>query len=175
MKNKIILLLTIFICFLLQCTVLQKIAIGGIAPNLLLILPVAFGLMRGKTTGLVTGFIIGLLADLMYADLPGIYALLYMWMGYLAGFTYQIFYDDNIRIPLLLVAGEDLLYNFCVYVIFFLLQGKLDFFFYLRRIIIPEMFYTLILTAIIYKLLYLINYRLMNQVQNERTSSWLLK
>ncbi len=175
MKNKIILLLTIFICFLLQCTVLKWISIGGISPNLLLILPVVMGLMRGKTTGLVTGFLIGLLADFLYADLPGINALLYMWMGYLAGFTYQIFYDDNIRIPLLLVTGEDLLYNFCMYVVYFLLQGKLDFLFYLRRIIIPELLYTLILTAVIYRVFYLINYRLMNQATNERTSTWLLK
>ena len=46
MKNKIILFITIIVCFLLQCTVMDRISIGSITPNLLLILCVSMGLMR---------------------------------------------------------------------------------------------------------------------------------
>ena len=41
MKNRIILFITIIVCFLLQCTVMDRISIGSITPNLLLILCVS--------------------------------------------------------------------------------------------------------------------------------------
>ena len=52
MKSKIVLFLTIITCFLLQSTVLHKISIGSITPNLLLILCVSMGLMRGRKSGM---------------------------------------------------------------------------------------------------------------------------
>ena len=57
----------IIICFLLQTTVLGIISIGSITPNLMLILCVSMGLMRGRKSGLWTGFFCGLLIDLFYA------------------------------------------------------------------------------------------------------------
>lgn len=48
MKSKIVLFFTIIVCFLMQSTVLHLISIGSITPNLLLILCVSMGLMRGR-------------------------------------------------------------------------------------------------------------------------------
>ena len=56
MKNKLILAALILLSFLLQCTVLQTFAIGSISANLLVILCVSMGLLRGKKTGMFTGF-----------------------------------------------------------------------------------------------------------------------
>lgn len=56
MKSKIVLFFTIIVCFLMQSTVLHLISIGSITPNLLLILCVSMGLMRGRKSGLWTGF-----------------------------------------------------------------------------------------------------------------------
>ena len=44
MKSKITLFFTILICFLLQSTVISRIAIGSITPNLILILCISMGL-----------------------------------------------------------------------------------------------------------------------------------
>lgn len=68
----------ILACFILQSTVFQAFAIGSIVPNLLLILTVSFGFMRGKKTGLWIGFFSGILMDtflwisagILWADLP---------------------------------------------------------------------------------------------------------
>ena len=68
MKSKIVLFFTIIVCFLLQSTLLQKISIGSITPNLLLVLCVSMGLMRGRKSGLWTGFFSGLLVDLFYGS-----------------------------------------------------------------------------------------------------------
>ena len=78
MKNRIILFITIIVCFLLQCTVMDRISIGSITPNLLLILCVSMGLMRGRKVGLWTGFFSGLFVDLFYGSLFGFYALIYI-------------------------------------------------------------------------------------------------
>ena len=68
MKNKIVLFITIIVCFLLQCTIMDYISIGSITPNLPLILCVAMGLMRGRKVGLWTGFFSGLFIDLFYGS-----------------------------------------------------------------------------------------------------------
>ena len=56
----------ILACFILQSTVFQAFAIGSIVPNLLLILTVSFGFMRGKKTGLWIGFFSGIFMDICW-------------------------------------------------------------------------------------------------------------
>lgn len=141
-ENRIILFITIIVCFLLQCTVMDRISIGSITPNLLLILCVSMGLMRGRKVGLWTGFFSGLFVDLFYGSLFGFYALIYMYIGFISGYAFRSFYDDDLKVPLFLVAGTDLLYNLAVYGLQFLLRGRLGFWTYIYRIIIPEIVYT---------------------------------
>ena len=59
MKGKIVYFLTIVICFLLQCTVMDLISIGSVTPNLMLVFCVSMGLMRGRKSGLWAGFFSG--------------------------------------------------------------------------------------------------------------------
>ena len=48
MRRKIVLAITIIVCFLLQCTVFKALAIASISPNLLIVVVASFGFMRGK-------------------------------------------------------------------------------------------------------------------------------
>ena len=175
MKNKVVLLITLIVCFFLQCTLVQNIAIGSIVPNLLIIFVVSMGLMRGQQTGLFTGFLVGLLADLFYGDYLGIQAFLYMIVGYFSGFAWEIYYDNNIKVPMMLAAGGDFLYNIGDFSFRSLLRANVGFTFFFRRILVPELIYTVILTAIVYRIFYLINHRFMKQKNKERESIWLLK
>ena len=52
MKSKVILFFVLLICVILQCTLLPALSIASITPNLLIIVTVSFGLMRGKRSGL---------------------------------------------------------------------------------------------------------------------------
>ncbi|MDY3919400.1 MAG: rod shape-determining protein MreD [Candidatus Limivivens sp.] len=160
MKRRIVMLLLIFVGFLLQSTLLKQIAIASISPNLLLILTVSFGLMRGKREGMFMGFCCGFLTDLFYGEVLGFTSLLYVVIGYLCGFCYRIFYDDDIKMPVVLIAAGDLVYGIGMYLFQFLLRGRIDFFYYLRRIIIPEVIYTMILTILCYRLLLALNRKL---------------
>lgn len=175
MKSKLVLFFTIIICFLLQCTVLHVISIGSITPNLILILCVSMGLMRGRKSGLWTGFFSGLFIDMFYGSVFGFYALIYMYAGFISGYAHRVCYDDDVKVPMMLVAGTDLIYNLAVYGLQFLLRGRLGLGVYLYRIILPEIFYTVFLTLIVYRVFYYINYHFMSITRKESESIWVLK
>ena len=126
MKSKVVFFLTVVVCFLLQSTVMDLISIGSVTPNLMLVLCVSMGLMRGRKSGLWTGFL-SLLVDLFFGSIFGFYALIYMYIGYLSGYAHRIYYDDDVKVPMFLTAGADLLYNLAVYGLQFLLRDVLDF------------------------------------------------
>ena len=174
-RRKIVLFLLLLVCFIVQGTFLKVIAIGSISPNLILIFVVSFGFMRGKKTGLWIGFFSGILMDIFYGYLLGFYGLIYLCTGYVAGCCCKIFYGEEIRVPLLIVAGGDLLYGVMVYGIQYLMRGRIDFFYYLGRIMIPEMIYTVLVTVVVYKLLFLLNKKLTELEMKERDSTWLRK
>ena len=87
----------------------------------------------------------------------GFYALIYMYIGFGNGFLYKIFFDEDVKVPMVLVAGSDIAYGVLVYGLQFMLRGRLDFFSYLQHIILPEMVYTVLLTAVLYRPLYRLN------------------
>lgn len=174
-KSKIVMFFTVIFTFLIQCTLIGHIEIGSVKPNLLLILVVSMGLMRGRKSGLWTGFFCGLLIDLFYGSVLGIYALIYMYIGFLSGYAFRIYYDDDIKVPMALAAAGDLLYNLAVYALQFLLRGRLGFGRYLSRIIFPEIFYTALLTFFVYRIYRLINYHLMTTKKKESDSIWVIK
>lgn len=175
MRRKIIVLVLILLSFILQSTVFQILSVGSIAPNLLLILTVSFGFMRGKKSGLWIGFISGFMIDLFYGSLLGFYALIYMFAGYITGFCCKYFYDEDIKVPMVLIAVSDLGYSFIIYGLQFLLRGRIDFLFYLKRIMIPEMLYTILITIFFYRILFKINHKLVELEMKERDSTWLRK
>ncbi|MCI6768264.1 MAG: rod shape-determining protein MreD [Lachnospiraceae bacterium] len=157
MKRRIALTLLCIVTALLQTAWPEALCVASIGPNLAVILTASFALMCGSRTGMLMGFWTGMLIDLFSGGRVGYYALIYAWTGFLAGFAYRIFYDDDIKTPMLLIGLSDLLCGLYQYIGSFLLRGRIHFFFYLGRIIIPELIYTVILGVFVYQLNYLIN------------------
>ena len=62
--------------------------------------------------------------------------------------------------PVLLIALSDIAYGMIIYIFQFLFRGRISLFFYLRRIIIPEVIYTALITLIVYRLLLALNHKL---------------
>lgn len=160
MKRCITIGIIIIICFLCQTTVFHFMKLAGVVPNLLLIVTMSFGLMRGRREGLLVGFFSGLLVDMFFGSVMGAYALIYMTLGYVNGFFHRIYYVEDVLLPMLMITLNDFLYNISVYIIFFMLRNKLNFMDYLSDIILPEMMYTILITLFFYKLLVRINLRL---------------
>ncbi len=160
MPRKIVLFLIISICFVLQTTTFQALSFAGIAPNLLIIVVTSFGLMRGKKEGMYIGFFSGLLIDIFCGFYLGVYALLYMYIGYITGLFQKTFYPEDIKQPMMLVAASDVVANLLVYLILFLTRSRYDFGYYLVSIIIPELVYTMVITIFLYFFLLKINQKL---------------
>lgn len=160
MKRFLVSVLLIILCFLLQTTVFQGLDFGGIVPNLMIVLTASFGFMRGEKTGLLYGFFCGLLVDIFFANVLGLNAMIYMYIGYANGKFNRIFYPEEIKLPLVLIFFSDLVYGFSYYVILFLLRGRFHIDFYFLNIILPEMVYTILTTLLLYPLILWINKRL---------------
>lgn len=160
MKRVIITLLFVFICFLLQCTVFHALAFGRIVPNLLIVLTASFGFMRGEKSGLLIGFLGGLLTDIFFGGVIGFYAILYMYIGYINGKFTPVFYPEDIKLPITLILCSDFFYGIVCYVILFLLRGRFDFGYYMRNIILPEIVYTIVVTLFLYPIILWVNKKL---------------
>ncbi len=114
MKSKIVLFFTIIVCFLLQSTLLQKIAIGSITPNLLLILCVSMGLMRGRKVVCGPAFQRTACGSVLWICIWILCTDLYV-CRFFSGYAFRIYYDDDIKVPMALTAIMDLIYNLAVY------------------------------------------------------------
>ncbi|MBS6395534.1 MAG: rod shape-determining protein MreD [Clostridiales bacterium] len=162
MKRKIIIALIIMVSFLLQSTVFKTFSIGSISPNLMIIVTSSFGFMRGKKEGLWVGFFCGLLEDIFYGRLLGMHAMMYMYIGYANGYFNHIFYGEDIKLPISLISLSELVYGLGTYAIMFVMRSRFAFPYYMARIILPELVYTIIMTLVFYRLIYNINRRLEN-------------
>ena len=80
-----------------------------------------------------------------------------MLIGYLNGFFRKLFYGDDIKLPLFLVSISDVIYGFAVYVFMFLARSKTNVGFYVKSVILPEMVYTLIVSFLLYFIVFKLN------------------
>ena len=168
MKRLIVYSLEIIILFVLQSSAFHFFQLADIMPNLLLILVVSTAYMRGRFSGMMVGFFSGLLVDIMFGSyVIGVYALLYLLIGFLMGYTNKVYSNDDYTLPIVFIGISDLIYGFFYYVFEFLLRGRLHFLYYLRRLILPEIIYTIAVSVLLYKLLHMINNRLDRKSEEE--------
>ena len=132
MKRFISYALSIIVLFVLQSTLFRYLALADIVPNLLVIFTASVALIRGKVEGMAVGFSCGLMMDLFFGGYVGLY-------------------EEDITLPILLIALADLLYGIYMYIVRFMIRGRFDLLFYLRRIILPEIVYTVIITIFLYR------------------------
>lgn len=160
MRRCITIGIIIILCFTLQSTIFHYLELANVVPNLILIVTMSFGLMRGRREGLLVGFFSGLLVDIFFGSILGPFAFIYMTLGYFNGFFHRIYYVEDVLLPMLMITLNELIYNFTVFFLYFLLRNKLSFTSYFKEIILPETLYTIIITLFFYKILVRINLRL---------------
>lgn len=163
MIRNIIMAFFLLVLFLFQTTFRETITIGEIAPNLLLIFTCCMGFIKGKKTGMVLGCISGILLDIFfgYGGVIGLSGLAFMYIGYVNGLFNEIFYTDDICIPVILSMVSNLAYNLLYYFIAHMLKGQLDVMLYFRNIMFPEMIYTGCVTVFAYRILKVIDIKLL--------------
>ena len=107
--------------------------------------------------------------DVFWGNILGFYTLLFSVIGYLNGSFRRLFYDDDIKLPIALIAVSELIYGLVTYFCMYLLRGDFAFEAYLRQIIMPELVYTILVTLILYQIILHINKKL--EAEEQRSAS----
>lgn len=152
-KRKVVSILIVFIAFLLQTTSFQSLALANVVPNLLLIVTICYSYLRGRTSGILTGFFCGLLLDMVYGSVVGLYAFVFMTIGFIIGFCQKVYFTDSLILPSILIVAGDFLYGIYYFVTEFLMRGRIHFGFYFLHVILPEMIYTALVGILVYRFL----------------------
>ncbi len=168
-KKIIIIAILVIIGFLLQTSVFPFLPLFGAVPNIILLLVVSIAVMNGSISAMIVGFVCGLFLDAMYGATLGVYALFYMLVGYVNGYFHVLFFAEASFLPLVLVFVNDIVYHIATYLVFFVPRQKWNFLFYLKKIIIPELLYTTLISVVLYQVFFNI-YQLAKRKKKKRRS-----
>ena len=160
MFRKLLMMVTILFCFILQSTVFPAISMGGVVPNIFIIIASTYGFMRDETEGLLAGFFCGIMCDVFYGNILGFYALLYMMIGFINGKFSRIFYPEDIKLPMALITLSELSFSTVCYILLFLLNGRFNVLWYFMHLILPELIYTILVTLVLYPVILFVNQKL---------------
>ena len=104
MRRLLVLAAVLVAVVLVQSTVLTRVRLAGVRPELLVLAVVAVAMASDATTGAVFGFVAGLVADLLF-DLPvGVSALVYTAVGFAVG-TVRVYVTSHLPLVHLVLAG----------------------------------------------------------------------
>ena len=159
MKRVLRILLVIFIIILsyvIQTGIFPYLALGGIKPNLLLIVTASLGYFLGDRGGIAAGLLCGLLWDLFSGPLFGLEMIILSLTGYLCGKFRRLLYVEDFAFPAALVCISDLFFGFLNYVALFLFRGRLNLPSWFRLVMLPEMLYTVLVSVPVFALLRLV-------------------
>jgi rod shape-determining protein MreD len=101
--------IALVICILLQSTLLGRVAIRGVRPDLAMLVLVFVAMRRGPMVGQVSGFLSGFLEDLMNVSPLGFHSLLRTVIGYLFGLLWGNVFVDPFLMPIVLAVVATLL------------------------------------------------------------------
>ncbi len=155
-KDVLLYFLLVVVSYLLQTTLFKWIEIRGISPNLLIVVVVSISLLKGRLYGSLVGVFIGIFCDAFYGGPFGFYSIVYMNVGFFCGYLHNIFYKDNIVLPLILMGISSILVNYMEFFFGYVFRGKLSASEYVGVVFLPDLLYTLFIGFIGYHFFYLI-------------------
>jgi rod shape-determining protein MreD len=114
--------LVVFVAALVQVVVVSSMLVDGGTPDLLLVVVVALGLLRGSIPGAVLGFIGGVVVDVVTLGTLGVSSLVLTLAGFWAGRYGETTGRDRRFAPVIAVGAITLLAGAFGYVLHYLLD-----------------------------------------------------
>jgi rod shape-determining protein MreD len=100
----------VILALVVQSTLLAKATLLGVIPQLVLVVVVSVAYLDGDRVGVASGFIGGLLQDLLLpGSIAGLTALVYTLIGYSVGRVRQLTTAETVWVPVAAVAGASAL------------------------------------------------------------------
>ena len=115
-------LAVVFVGAMLQVVIVSSMVIAGGAPDLLLVVVVALGLLRGSIPGAVLGFVGGLIVDLATLGTLGVTSLVLTLAGFWAGRYAETTGSGRRFAPIIAVGTITLLAGVFGYLLHYLLD-----------------------------------------------------
>ncbi len=139
-----------------QISVVNLIEIGGLTPNLMIILVVWISLSEGQLSGIVAGFLAGLIFDIATFDLIGTNALAQTVNGFISGFFHREGKEDLTlrRFSFIITVFISSVFHNLVYFFLYLKLSELDFFNFFFKYGLATSLYTTVFAviAVLFKL-----------------------
>ncbi len=149
-RRMIIDAICIVVFYILQTTICNWILPYTATPNLLLILTMSIGLLRGRIEGMFVGLFSGLILDVFSGDMIGFYAVIYMYIGFLNGILKKSFVSDLPLFPMFICGISEIMYHIYIFVFNFLIRNRLNFIAYWHGVIMPEIVVTILANILVY-------------------------
>lgn len=148
--RSIIFLLLILLAMLLQSTFFSFLQVAGVKPDLILMLVVFNGFLRGSREGAFLGFSAGLLQDVFTGNYIGINAITKMLAGYLVGLAEARFYKESVIIVSLVTFVVGIINQLAYYALLFYLDILVPPYFAIGAVVLPSAIYTALLVPLTY-------------------------
>lgn len=160
MKTLIISVL-VLLNVILEATLFQYFRIGGIKPDFVIMLIIAYAILEGGAYSAAIGLASGLLIDILYGRILGVNAFSYMITGYLMGQAHENVFKDSIFPPALFNFAAVIIYQHIYFLIMYLSGNLLDegisYGYILLSVILPQGLYNAVIGAVIYRVLLHLN------------------
>ena len=99
MKQRYYVLIGFFIA-LIQVYLGLLFEINGVVPDLVLVYIVCLAFQKGNQPAMVTGLVVGLMYDILFAEYIGLYSIFYVIVGYVIGYFRHNFFYSHVQIAL---------------------------------------------------------------------------
>lgn len=140
--------------FIAQTSLVDVVAVFSIRPNLLMTFTVILGIMGGPVRGGWTGLWVGVLMDMLSGRVFGMYAILGLLVGIIAGFFQDSIFLENALSAIFLTFCFVLGYEIVFFVINYVLWGQTHIWQAIWQYALPTAVYSAVFAGIFYRPLF---------------------
>lgn len=154
MKVFAMLAIIIISMYAAQTSLLTYLDYNGVSANLMLLLITSAGFLRGHYFGVALGFCVGLLQDFSTGDFFGCATFAYMAVGFIFGKFSESVVKDQFLLPVLSAPIAAAIYFFITTIFIYMLGYPIYIFHAAQTILKPLIFYQLIFSLPVHKMVY---------------------
>lgn len=149
-----VLLIMLILALTLQTALAPDISPWGLIPDLVLMVVMSYGLLKGPIYGMTLGFIGGFVTDFIGGGILGVNALSKMIIGLLCGVLEKTIFKDNLLVPAVAAAIVTVLQDLLIFLVMVSFGSKQPLIHHMIRYTFPLVVYHMILAPFIYRLVF---------------------